>query len=545
LEAAGEHYKKGQHLERGAAVERCTKQGNPYWVTIDWNGLEMKEWNEYEDRSIVGVCNLGASADQPFKTRLAVFCRHHDPSKGIFRISFFLGTTIGEIGAPMLFTSESSRLPLSSAMWKAVFVLPNYSESEIGLLASCRGSDSEVDDLFDAMFSQKKTPPAPAQLWTCNKRTLQWTQLAMVGASAANLLCEARVTVAQVGHFVVLMSATMHDVLMGAAAATESSTAVLVMDLRVREWMALPHPFRCQPPFHVLGGAAAGVAATMPAFPQVFAAVPFLLNADAFPLGPPEDSLLLLTRGHFELHSNGKDLVPKYQVSLLAPSVAGVASSGGFCWFPDILTLDKSGYRASQSKVAAVTVGDICMLISSANGFLTRVGDKGHICHDAQSLDLTADAVVDVLTSGVEWYQPQVLNTDLLGPISKAQAVHDATSDCVWLLSFPAQQGGSVGQMQAHCLHRASALQGMLKPSKASTKTAPSSQLERLRKHEARPLRSCAQCSAMETHADGFKRCGGCRKPVYCGAECQRLHWRAGHKLQCKAAQADQKPEST
>jgi hypothetical protein len=56
---------------------------------------------------------------------------------------------------------------------------------------------------------------------------------AMVGASAANLLCKARVAVAQVGYFVVLMSATMHDVLMGAAAATESSTAVLVMDIRV------------------------------------------------------------------------------------------------------------------------------------------------------------------------------------------------------------------------------------------------------------------------------------------------------------------------
>lgn len=29
--------------------------------------------------------------------------------------------------------------------------------------------------------------------------------------------------------------------------------------------------------------------------------------------------------------------------------------------------------------------------------------------------------------------------------------------------------------------------------------------------------------------------CGGCRVARYCGADCQRAHWRNGHKKQCKS----------
>ncbi len=32
-----------------------------------------------------------------------------------------------------------------------------------------------------------------------------------------------------------------------------------------------------------------------------------------------------------------------------------------------------------------------------------------------------------------------------------------------------------------------------------------------------------------------FKKCGGCRAVRYCGADCQRAHWREGHKAECKA----------
>ncbi|KAI0062111.1 hypothetical protein BV25DRAFT_693414 [Artomyces pyxidatus] len=33
----------------------------------------------------------------------------------------------------------------------------------------------------------------------------------------------------------------------------------------------------------------------------------------------------------------------------------------------------------------------------------------------------------------------------------------------------------------------------------------------------------------------GLSACSACRKTMYCGSECQRLHWKAGHKLQCKS----------
>ncbi len=31
-----------------------------------------------------------------------------------------------------------------------------------------------------------------------------------------------------------------------------------------------------------------------------------------------------------------------------------------------------------------------------------------------------------------------------------------------------------------------------------------------------------------------FKQCGGCRAVRYCGADCQRAHWRPGHRAECK-----------
>ncbi len=35
-----------------------------------------------------------------------------------------------------------------------------------------------------------------------------------------------------------------------------------------------------------------------------------------------------------------------------------------------------------------------------------------------------------------------------------------------------------------------------------------------------------------------LKQCGGCRAVRYCGADCQRAHWREGHRAECKAMAA-------
>ncbi len=45
------------------------------------------------------------------------------------------------------------------------------------------------------------------------------------------------------------------------------------------------------------------------------------------------------------------------------------------------------------------------------------------------------------------------------------------------------------------------------------------------------------ECVNFEGDAEGelkFRRCGGCGAVRYCGADCQRAHWRAGHREECK-----------
>ncbi len=56
-------------------------------------------------------------------------------------------------------------------------------------------------------------------------------------------------------------------------------------------------------------------------------------------------------------------------------------------------------------------------------------------------------------------------------------------------------------------------------------------------------LRVCGNpcCSNFGEKCEGalpFKQCGGCRAVRYCGADCQRAHWREVHKAECKALAA-------
>lgn len=44
----------------------------------------------------------------------------------------------------------------------------------------------------------------------------------------------------------------------------------------------------------------------------------------------------------------------------------------------------------------------------------------------------------------------------------------------------------------------------------------------------------CGTCRERETNPRTFKKCSGCMSIKYCGAECQRLDWRA-HKLNCSS----------
>ena len=51
-------------------------------------------------------------------------------------------------------------------------------------------------------------------------------------------------------------------------------------------------------------------------------------------------------------------------------------------------------------------------------------------------------------------------------------------------------------------------------------------------KLQRQPL-SCAACTKQERVRGDFQVCSKCREVRYCSPECQRAHWKAGHKSTC------------
>lgn len=45
---------------------------------------------------------------------------------------------------------------------------------------------------------------------------------------------------------------------------------------------------------------------------------------------------------------------------------------------------------------------------------------------------------------------------------------------------------------------------------------------------------TCAGCKWEEDANDRFLMCGGCKAVYYCSKDCQKRHWRTGHKIKCK-----------
>ena len=50
--------------------------------------------------------------------------------------------------------------------------------------------------------------------------------------------------------------------------------------------------------------------------------------------------------------------------------------------------------------------------------------------------------------------------------------------------------------------------------------------------------RQCGFCSQLEVPPSKLKDCAGCRRVLYCGKECQRNAWKAGHNQECMRHQA-------
>ena len=49
----------------------------------------------------------------------------------------------------------------------------------------------------------------------------------------------------------------------------------------------------------------------------------------------------------------------------------------------------------------------------------------------------------------------------------------------------------------------------------------------------SRAVRCCAACHALESESVVLSVCARCKGVRYCGAACQRSHWKAGHKGTC------------
>uniref|UniRef100_A0A0G4GW11 MYND-type domain-containing protein n=1 Tax=Chromera velia CCMP2878 TaxID=1169474 RepID=A0A0G4GW11_9ALVE len=58
-----------------------------------------------------------------------------------------------------------------------------------------------------------------------------------------------------------------------------------------------------------------------------------------------------------------------------------------------------------------------------------------------------------------------------------------------------------------------------------------------------KPPQQCAACGVLEgdgvKSSERFARCSRCKKPKYCSRECQKRHWKRGHKEECVDSRED------
>jgi len=51
----------------------------------------------------------------------------------------------------------------------------------------------------------------------------------------------------------------------------------------------------------------------------------------------------------------------------------------------------------------------------------------------------------------------------------------------------------------------------------------------------------CSNCQSPEGQALKHKICSACKQAFYCSVDCQRNHWKSGHKVECKEFQKKMK----
>jgi hypothetical protein len=62
----------------------------------------------------------------------------------------------------------------------------------------------------------------------------------------------------------------------------------------------------------------------------------------------------------------------------------------------------------------------------------------------------------------------------------------------------------------------------------------------RVQRRESR--RTCAYCEGVASCVQPpFQVCAGCRCVRYCSRDCQKAHWRSGHRADCRASRKSQR----
>ncbi len=248
--------------------------------------------------------------------------------------------------------------------------------------------------------------------------------------------------------------------------------------------------------------------------------------------------------------SGGHDTNPKFAVDALTFNGDSSSAAAPWSWMLDLPTSDASGYAASILGKEVVAMGDYLMVIGPFSGVL-MTKDKHGIAHVEDwklGRSTTTPVAFDVLTPELEWRRANIPNAWTLGAAKAFKMLHCPESNCCWLV-----QASSVlvnSHLSVHVLHRVSSLPQVLDHLSVdqlqSKRISLRYQLEKAEKLKALPLRQCACCAVLESPATRFKLCAACKVAAYCGARCQKQHWKDGHKLACagRATTSTQAPST-
>lgn len=133
-------------------------------------------------------------------------------------------------------------------------------------------------------------------------------------------------------------------------------------------------------------------------------------------------------------------------------------------------------------------------------------------------------------------HQPQMLVEVVPGGRVRATSLHSGAS---FVLRSSVTQYGGAPMLSVERVPPGSPLPPETEAAQRSSAVPAEGFLAYARSRRARlprlPPTACARCG---TVARDLKRCGGCRQVAFCSKDCQRVHWREGHKRECRAMAA-------